>query len=106
MNMTYSNMHMIIDIKRIKYVERSWNLLVENNGVLQHVSQENNENENKEKYRKNQGSSLRKGIFRHIIILFDMSSSMKERDLKPDRINVALECVEVIRFIKIKRNNK
>ncbi|SPJ11872.1 TFIIH basal transcription factor subunit, putative [Plasmodium sp. DRC-Itaito] len=75
-------------------VERSWNLLVENNGVLQHVSQENNENENKEKYRKNQGSSLRKGIFRHIIILFDMSSSMKERDLKPDRINVALECVE------------
>lgn len=45
-------------------------------------------------------------IRRHIIILFDMSSSMKERDLKPDRINVALECVEVIRFIKIKRNNK
>ncbi|EUD68835.1 transcription initiation factor TFIIH subunit 2 [Plasmodium inui San Antonio 1] len=75
-------------------VERSWNLLVENNGILQHVSQENLEEKCKQKYKKNQVCALRKGIFRHIIILFDMSSSMKERDFKPDRINVVLECVE------------
>ncbi|SBT80680.1 general transcription factor IIH subunit 2, putative [Plasmodium malariae] len=75
-------------------VERSWNLLVENNGVLQHVSQENLENNSKQKYKKDQIASLRKGIFRHIIILFDMSSSMKERDFKPDRINVVLESLK------------
>ncbi|SBT82313.1 TFIIH basal transcription factor subunit, putative [Plasmodium ovale] len=79
-------------------VERSWNLLVENNGILQHVNQENIEEKSKQKYKKNQECSLRKGIFRHIIILFDMSSSMKERDFKPDRINVVLECVET--FLK------
>ncbi|SBS98508.1 TFIIH basal transcription factor subunit, putative, partial [Plasmodium malariae] len=44
-------------------VERSWNLLVENNGVLQHVSQENLENNSKQKYKKDQIASLRKGIF-------------------------------------------
>ncbi|ANQ09543.1 Ssl1-like protein [Plasmodium coatneyi] len=75
-------------------VERSWNLLVENNGILQHVSQENVEEKSKQKYKRNQVCALRKGIFRHIIILFDMSGSMKERDFKPDRINVVLECVE------------
>ncbi|KJP90003.1 hypothetical protein AK88_00172 [Plasmodium fragile] len=75
-------------------VERSWNLLVENNGILQHVSQENYEEKCKQKYKKSQICALRKGIFRHIIILFDMSSSMKDRDFKPDRINVVLECVE------------
>ncbi|SCN62770.1 general transcription factor IIH subunit 2, putative [Plasmodium chabaudi chabaudi] len=79
-------------------VERSWNLLVENNGILQHVNQETYEEKNKQKYKKSQTCSLRKGIFRNVIILFDMSSSMTERDFKPNRITVILECVEI--FLK------
>lgn len=128
-------MHCFPILHTILDVERSWNLLVENNGILQHVNQETYDEKNKQKYKKSQTCSLRKGIFRfrknslsifnryiqyvyicaylfssinfkillfisfncnrNVIILFDMSSCMKERDFKPNRITVILECVEV-----------
>ncbi|VWU52130.1 general transcription factor IIH subunit 2 [Hepatocystis sp. ex Piliocolobus tephrosceles] len=75
-------------------VERSWNLLVENDGVLQHIDQETFKENVKDKNKLSEIRSLRKGIFRHLIILFDMSNSMLDRDFKPDRINVFIECVE------------
>lgn len=75
-------------------VERSWNLLVENDGVLQHISQEKSSGDKIQKYKKPQTIALRKGVFRHVIILFDMSYSMRERDFKPDRINAFMDCLE------------
>lgn len=75
-------------------VERSWNLLVENDGVLQHISQENTSGDKTQRYKKLPSAALRKGVFRHVVILFDMSYNMKERDFKPDRINAVIDCLE------------
>lgn len=75
-------------------VERSWNLLVENDGVLQHISQEKTSGDKTQKYKKPPSIAVRKGVFRHVIILFDMSNSMKERDFKPNRINAVMDCIE------------
>lgn len=79
-------------------VERSWNQLVENNGILQHVSDDKGSKTGREKYKQRHTTPLRKGVFRHLIILLDMSYNMKERDYKPDRINVLLECIDI--FLK------
>eukprot|EP00920_Eleutheroschizon_duboscqi_P025872 GHVT01063910.1.p1 GENE.GHVT01063910.1~~GHVT01063910.1.p1 ORF type:complete len:477 (-),score=34.73 GHVT01063910.1:396-1826(-) len=76
-------------------VERSWDLLVEQDGRLQfrHAGDEFKRSYLDAPEAVRQGC-IRKGMIRNMLLLVDMSNAMREMDFRPDRLNCALACAE------------
>eukprot|EP00922_Rhytidocystis_sp_ex-Travisia-forbesii_P042512 GHVS01063463.1.p1 GENE.GHVS01063463.1~~GHVS01063463.1.p1 ORF type:complete len:345 (+),score=44.38 GHVS01063463.1:240-1274(+) len=85
-------------------LDRSWDALIETDGVLAYKQPEEQEHRrsyatgqerwNAGRGRDDAGAVIRRGMIRNLVILLDMSSSMRELDFRPDRLNCALDLVE------------
>eukprot|EP00922_Rhytidocystis_sp_ex-Travisia-forbesii_P060910 GHVS01090348.1.p1 GENE.GHVS01090348.1~~GHVS01090348.1.p1 ORF type:complete len:428 (+),score=59.66 GHVS01090348.1:105-1388(+) len=87
-------------------LDRSWDALVETDGVLTYKQNEGHEQRRAyatggrgvdgSRGRDGKGgvAVVRRGMIRNLVILLDMSSSMRELDFRPDRLNCALDLTE------------
>eukprot|EP00922_Rhytidocystis_sp_ex-Travisia-forbesii_P060892 GHVS01090323.1.p1 GENE.GHVS01090323.1~~GHVS01090323.1.p1 ORF type:complete len:469 (-),score=85.81 GHVS01090323.1:74-1384(-) len=77
-------------------LDRSWDALEETDGVLGYKATEEPD-VGRGYARGNEGIGgevVRRGMIRNLVILMDMSFSMRELDFRPDRLNCALDLVE------------
>lgn len=86
-----------------KDVDKSWEQLVDKDGVLQFVKPQNrsltsNESQSESTVQKDKGFIRKRGIIRNLVIIFDMSDRMHEMDFKPDRLYCAFGAIK--EFIK------
>ncbi|EKX72661.1 conserved hypothetical protein [Theileria equi strain WA] len=86
-----------------KDVDRSWEQLVDKDGVLQFVEPQSrclttNESQLGSTVLRDKGLIRKRGIIRNLVIIFDMSDRMHEMDFKPDRLYCAFGAVK--EFVK------
>ncbi|KAG8746345.1 hypothetical protein FRC10_005334 [Ceratobasidium sp. 414] len=71
---------------------RSWDQVQEDEGGSLLHSVEDLIARNKRKRLLGPGSAIRRAIIRHLILLIDLSGAMADRDLRPTRFELALDC--------------
>ncbi|KAF8608732.1 TFIIH basal transcription factor complex, subunit SSL1 [Ceratobasidium sp. AG-I] len=71
---------------------RSWDQVQEDEGGSLSHSVEELIARNKRKRLLGPGSAIRRAIIRHLVLLIDLSAAMADRDLRPTRFELALDC--------------
>ncbi|KAK1936419.1 transcriptional factor 2 subunit [Babesia divergens] len=84
-----------------KDFDKSWEQLVDKDGVLQFVQQKDR-HETSASFERIvssedlQGAIPKRGVVRNIVIMFDVSDGMREVDFKPDRLHCAFGAVKAL----------
>ncbi|KAG8746106.1 hypothetical protein FRC12_014376 [Ceratobasidium sp. 428] len=71
---------------------RSWDQVQEDEGGSLTHSVEDLIARNRRKRLLGPGSAIRRAIIRHLVLLIDLSAAMADRDLRPTRFELALDC--------------
>ncbi|KAG9091205.1 hypothetical protein FRC07_011894, partial [Ceratobasidium sp. 392] len=71
---------------------RSWDQVQEDEGGSLLHSVEDLIARNRRKRLLGPGSAIRRAIIRHLVLLIDLSAAMADRDLRPTRFELALDC--------------
>ncbi|KAK1442349.1 TFIIH ssl1 [Babesia gibsoni] len=84
-----------------KDFDKSWEQLVDKDGVLQFVQQKDQIDTSASFERSipeedAQGAIPKRGVVRNIVIMFDISDGMREVDFKPDRLHCAFGAVKAL----------